>query len=66
MHGDLVMVMKAKPSTRRCDPYLLLVASASGILGSGIRNGFKHCLNFGICCGQTAGAQRRQGYALMK
>ncbi len=27
--------------------------------------GSNHCLHFGFCCsdGQTAGAQRRQGYA---
>ena len=34
-------VMEAKPSTRRCDAYLLLVASASGVVRSGIRGGIQ-------------------------
>ena len=41
-------VMKAKLSTKKYDAYLLPVASASGVVGSGIRYGinYSHSLAF--------------------
>ena len=48
--------------------YLLLMASAFGAVSPDIRDGIKAFMHFRLLLlfGQTAGVQRRQGYALMK